>query len=359
MRRGGRVFLLLGILLIAAVLFGVGYFFLNPGQSALIGQQAGQILPTTVPINKRVVAANIDIPNNTVMSDTETFLRFEEISETEFNANAGQYFTSFAELRDFVTIRTINAREIITRRDVIEAGLSLRIPPARPGQPRPKAIVFEVNNLSGVADLIKAQDYVDILASFDIPRTSIRPSTGFIDPANIEPGQPVPTPGIAFVETEFIEQTTKTLVQNVQVLDIRRPIVVEGTPGPDGQPAPQPAPAGPPQTGPDGQPLPAGQSATGTQPEGTFNPNARWILVLAVTDQQAEVIKFAIEKSKGITLVLRGRGDDAIETTLGTTLDILISRYGMPVPVPVGPAVGPVTQLTPLPATAVPPTVTP
>ena len=55
-------------------------------------------------------------------------------------------------------------------------------------------------------------------------------------------------------------------------------------------------------------------------------------------------------------LVLRGRGDSAIETTTGATLDLLVSQYGLPLPQPAVPAVSEPSDLTPLPTTnAAPP----
>jgi pilus assembly protein CpaB len=81
-------------------------------------------------------------------------------------------------------------------------------------------------------------------------------------------------------------------------------------------------------------------------------------LILAVTDQQAEILKFSIERGTGITLVLRGRGDTANETTLGATLDLLVSNFGLPLPNPAAPAVGGQEDLTPLPTTNTTPAAT-
>ena len=50
------------------------------------------------------------------------------------------------------------------------------------------------------------------------------------------------------------------------------------------------------------------------------------MLVLAVTDQEAEIIKLSREQGNGITLVLRGRGDTAVENTVGATIDLLVSH---------------------------------
>ena len=72
-----------------------------------------------------------------------------------------------------------------------------------------------------------------------------------------------------------------------------------------------------------------------------------------MTDQQAEVLKFSGETGV-ITLVLRGRGDTALETTIGSTLEILVSQYGLPVPGAVPPEVISPNDLTPVPTSAVP-----
>jgi pilus assembly protein CpaB len=85
---------------------------------------------------------------------------------------------------------------------------------------------------------------------------------------------------------------------------------------------------------------------------------------LAVTDQQAEIIKLSREQGNGITLVLRGRGDSAVENTVGATIDLLVSQFGLPLPNPVAPALFSPNQLTQVPTSAAPaatpgPTTTP
>ena len=331
MRRGGRLFLLLGILIL--IVGALAYFVLS--QPNLVNQE---LTPQpTQELTRKVVIARIDIPNNTVITDTEGFLTTADIPESEFAAASGQYFTTQSELMNKQTLRAISFNERIRREDVTDPGLSIQIPTALPNQPRVKAIPFQVNNLTGVADQIKQSDYVDVLASFTVSRTYLRPGFG-------ENNQ------IIIREEPFQGQTTKTLLQNIQVLQIRKPAPpAEGTPTPGGEAAP----AGPPQTDTSGQPIQnqgaAGQPATGDQ----LQPG-NWLLVLGVTDQQAEVLKFALEQGTGITLVLRGRGDSAIETTTGATFDLLVSQYGVPVPQPVPPAVLSQNELTPIPTSAAP-----
>jgi pilus assembly protein CpaB len=292
--------------------------------------------PTAVPL-KKVVAARIDIPNNTVITDTETFLTLQDVSETDYNAAPATYFTSIGEAANKLTLRDILATEVLRDDMLTDPGLSQQIPAAdTPDGARPKAYPVQVDNLTGVADQITQGDFVDVIMTFEVQRTVIRPSLT-IDQTT---GQTV----VTFIEEPFTARSTKTLVQNAQVLQVVKPAPTEGegTPTPEGQ-------AGPPQTGPDGQPL----APNDTAGSGNITPGT-WTLVLAVTDQEAEIMEFARNSSVPITLVLRGRGDTAVEDTVGTTFDILVRQFGLPLPEPA--PLAPISQdaLTPQPTRSLP-----
>jgi pilus assembly protein CpaB len=329
--RGGRLFLLLGVV-IAALAALLLLFFLQPSAAT---PSDIPLAPTPVP-NRRIVVARSDIPANTVLTDTETFLTTEDIPETEFNAQPGAYFTSVADLNDKITVRQIAATERIMQQDVRDGGLSLLMPTAEAGQPAPKAIPFQVGNLTGVADLLQPGDFVDLVVTFQIERDYIRPSL-----------TSDPTTGaftVSFVDDTFTDASTKTLVQNIQVLRVLKPRVeTDGTPTPAAESS---APA----TGPDGQPVEGGQA---TQQQGGTSGDTfvagNWIVVLAVTDQEAEIIRYSLQQSSGMALVLRGRGDTAVETTLGVTMNILMSQFGLPQPQPQLPPPAPLSALTPTP----------
>jgi pilus assembly protein CpaB len=343
MRRGGRLFLLLGILILVAA--ALAYFVLSQPQSP-----SPDLVPTpTVEIKKKIVVARIDIPSNTILTDTETFLSVIDIPESEFKAASGQYFENANDLLNKQTVRQINFNERITRSDITEPGLSILIPTAQPNQPRPKAVPLLVDSLSGVADQIRPGDFVDILTTIEIQRTIIRPSFG-------ENNQ------ITFKEEPLTGKSVKTLIQNVQVLQVLRPAVPEGTPGQASNAAPAAEQPGPPQTDANGQPIQPGQAGqptqqTGPKTTGTFLPGD-WILTLALTDQQAEIVKFSTE-SGTISLALRGRGDTAVDNTLGATLSLLVEQFGLPLPGAAVPEVLSQSDLTPIatqPATANPAT---
>lgn len=330
MRRGGRLLLLLVILIVVAG--ALVYFVISQPPVQSVDQTA----QPTQDLKRKIVVARIDIPSNTVLTDTETFLTTSDIPESEYNSAPGQYFTSPSELANKQTLRPLGFNERIRRADITDPGLSILIPTALPNQARPKAVPFQVDNLTGVADLIKPNDFVDVLVSFDVQRTVIRPGFG-------DNGQ------IVFREETAQFHTTKTLIQNVQILQILKPAVVEGTPT-----------AGEAQGQPQGQAQGQPASTAQTVGTGTFQPG-QWLLVLALTDQQAEILKFSVETGN-ITLVLRGRGDTAVDTTLGSTLSLLVSQFGLPLPNGLPPDVISPADLTPVATTSAPisaPTTTP
>lgn len=334
MRRGGRLILLLGVLVAALVALGV-IFFLNQNAAAVPNVQ---LQVPTVPPTHRVVIANVDIPINTLLTDTETLLKYDSISESAFNASPNDFFENFAELSGKVTINAIGATQPIKAQDVADAGLSVQIPAAQNGQPRTKAISVLVNNLTGVADEITPGDFVDVLSSFTINRVYLRP--GFAEDGSVR-----------FVEEQFTGQSTKALIQNVRVLRIKRPEVT-----PAGTTTPTVESSAAPQLDENGQPISADQTQGATSASNAAITPGNWLLVLAMTDQQAEVFKFSRENGNGLTLVLRGRGDGTVENTLGATLDLLVTNFGLPVPNPEAPFAAGNTALTPLPTSQAQPT---
>ncbi|NJN67814.1 MAG: hypothetical protein HC884_14450 [Chloroflexaceae bacterium] len=71
--------------------------------------------------------------------------------------------------------------------------------------------------------------------------------------------------------------------------------------------------------------------------------------MLALNDQQAELVELALHHEAKITLVLRGVGDDTYEPTLGATFDLLFAEFGLPMPEPYDPFVFSEGVLTPEP----------
>ncbi|HMO57496.1 MAG TPA: RcpC/CpaB family pilus assembly protein [Roseiflexaceae bacterium] len=331
MRRGGRVFLLLGVVIAAAA--AVLLLMVMGGGTSGGAQPVEVAPPTATPeLQIQVVAARAQIRNESLVTDLNTFLTTTEIPESRYNQDPGSYFTSFSELANKVATRDIDIGEILRADMFIDSGLALKIPtPESPNDIPVKALSIEVDNLTGVGDQVREGDFVDLVMTFQIERVILRPT--------IAPDPTTGLPTVTIVEVPTIFRTTKTLVQNVKVLGVLRPappeVAADGaTPTPAAGAPPPPAGATPP---------------TGRQSGSGFITTGTWTLLIAVNDQQAEIVNFtrAQEPETPITLVLRGRGDTVVEETSGVTLELLVSQFGLPLPEPIPLAPVPVEQLTP------------
>ena len=153
MRRGGRLLLLVGIL-IAAVAAGLLFLYLN--QLGTVGPEGpvGQVtaIPTVEP-DVPVVVASVDIPAGTVISNTEQ-LELRAIPAPEFNANRNSYLVNISDAINKLTISDIAAGDQVRKDNLTDPGLSQQIPPAEEGRARDKAIAFKVDALIAVADQI-------------------------------------------------------------------------------------------------------------------------------------------------------------------------------------------------------------
>ncbi|PDV96415.1 Flp pilus assembly protein CpaB [Candidatus Chloroploca asiatica] len=315
MKRGGVLILLIGLILIVGG--AAAFFFLQPGGSSLIG--GGPELPTiiaepTAIPEVDVVRARVDIPANTVINDLAA-LEVIAIPQTEFVER--QDISTPGEVIGQLTMRAFRAGERIPRSALTEPGLSQQIPTAEPDRPADKAYPFLVNNLSGVADQIKPGDFVDVVATFTINRRER-------EPVLLPPSEPGGPPQLVFQDNQQQLPSTKTIIQRAQVLRIVRP----APPPADGTPAPE---------GEAGQEIVAVEDINNpvvppdSAAAGTITPGF-WTLVLALNNQEAELMELAISTEARLVLVLRGAGDDAVEQTIGATLDLLTAEFGVPLP---------------------------
>lgn len=316
MRRGGVVILLIGVI-IALAAAGLLFFFLQTSPTNV----GGPALPPTEDPGVDIVVAKVDIPANTLISDPGTLLESRTISTEEFRE---EYFTRVTDVQGKLSTNPINAGAPIRQPDVTDPGLSQQIPTAEPDRPRPKAYSFRANSLTGVADQIKPGDFVDVVATFSIPRRTSYPTGQSLEE---QAGQVVTVTEREVTETEFA--ATKTIVQQAQVLRIVRPAVTA-----EGTPVPAPESEGVPETDASGQPIDQAEGATGAAVT-----QGSWLLVLAINAQEAELIEFALNTQANVSLVLRGAGDTDFEPTIGASFDLLVSELGVPLPEPLPPRV--------------------
>lgn len=336
MRRGGILILLLGLILIGGAV--ALFLFLQPGLLTGGAAQGPTLVAEPTPIPEvSVVRARSDLNAGLILSDDPTQLEVAQIPQTEFNPD--ENFSTIAEVVGLLTTRPFQRNTALVRSALTTPGLSQRIPTPEADRPNDKAYPLIVDSLSGVADQITEGDFVDIVATFNVARAVI----------SIQPTAPPAPDGTqlsgATSSTELQNfDVTKTIVQRVQVLRLLRPPVdTSATPDPNV----------PVETDEEGRVIePADQ-----EPGGATTTAGQWTLVVAVNDQEVELIEFAVATEARITLVLRGAGDTAFEPTLGVTLDLLVAEFGLPLPRPLPPRIIGVEEvLTPEPTRTPAPT---
>ena len=170
--------------------------------------------------------------------------------------------------------------------------------------PGEKAIAFQVDRVTGLDFLVKGGDTIDLILSQQI---SVLQETAD-SAANPDPEAPKRFEAVTGLSDQ---RTVKAILQNKRVLYVSATRAVE----------PEPVDA-------DGDGV-----ADPVQPEQAVIDSV--IIVFAGTDQDAEVIKFAqnaLGETGSLTAVVRHADDDAVETTLGVTIDQLVSEYGVRLP---------------------------
>lgn len=311
MRRGSSSLLIIvGLfLLLAAGAAGV-LMFASPTQG-LFAAETAQLPPTAEPTFS-VVKADIDIAEGTVITSTEGLVTLGDVPASQYSEDIN--VSSMEDVRNMIVTGAIKAGEPVRKDMLRKAGLAQKIPAPKEGEAPVKAFPLQVNSLSGVADLVQAGDFVDVVASFNL------------DVITFHPGAPQKEDNGA--TTDIInehttnEGTSKVLLQDVEVLDViypAPPVEGEASPAPEATPPPSP-----PAEGENGANVTPSQANTLT--------NGNWIIVLAVSNQEAEVLRFSLDRGIGISTMLRRAGDHTTERTVGATMRILVDNYGMPMP---------------------------
>jgi len=167
-------------------------------------------------------------------------------------------------------------------------------------KPGEKAIAFQVDRVTGLDFLVKAGDHVDIVLSEKI--TVLQPTTDTV-------GKPAGQQRFETVQGLDAARTVKTILQNKRVLYVSQSRQAQAA-----------AAAA--------SPAPGGQAQTPATIE-------KVVIVIAGTDQDAEVLKFAqndVSEVGTLTAVIRSTQDSASEKTTGITIDRLVTQYGLAIP---------------------------
>jgi pilus assembly protein CpaB len=286
LKRANRLMLVVGVALAALSFVAV---------LALSGA-GGQSAQATPPPDVTVVVAAADLPLGVQITA-------DKLSTTTVPQTAATgTFQDPQQLVGRVVRHAVSAGTALTNDD-FDTGVSVPdlVNALQPGM---RAIAIPLTKVNSVNALLQAGDYVDVLISME--------DTDGLNPVVI--ANPTPAIGTSTgsdynpytsIDQDVNNTSVKVVVQNVQVLAAI-----------------------------------AAEPATTTDQSNPAPPTAQpdMVVLLAVTPQQAEVVRFA-QLDGNISLVLRAPADanaPAVDTT-GITLKQLVDQYGVLPPAPVMP----------------------
>lgn len=278
LKRSNRLVLLIGVFL--AIVAFVGVIVTSGGGGG--DNDRGPV--TTGP----VVVATSDIPLSTKVQASQL-----KVETKDLTAILPGAYTDVSQVVGKVVRQSISSGAQVTSSSFGAGGTVLDV--EVPGGLR--AISVQVDQVSGVGTVIKTGDYVDMVVGFASDKFPVVTQNPVDD---------------SFVVVGGLNGTSvKLLLQGMQVLGTLLP----------------------PPTDTSGQPAPSGGTST------TLNGQQE-IVILGVTAQQAEVIKFA-QLDGSVSLILRS-ADDFIDpitgdpipnvvptTTTGIILKTLVESYGV------------------------------
>ncbi len=331
MRRGGRLFIILGVgLALVAALLVVFSLTKNDNKKTPVATSTPN--PTVA-----VLQAAHDIPANTVIREEDV-----KVVKVDKNAAANGAATSASQVIGLATNGDVVSGQQILMANLVSPGLTNLLTNGK------RAVALPVDRLSALGGLIRSDDYIDIIYSARLNLSEVLPTSPIatelppqqfsMDQKALElpaPGQsgsvayPIPgQPGSVFTVTDDGNGSpvTKVLMQDIRVLR-----VIAGNEAVNDSAFASPTPT----------PAPANADGTATADQQSKDANAPTplpstdMLVLEVDPQQSELIKFLEDNQGKYQVVLRAPNDHATPTTTGMTYDQLMSQYGLPAPKPV------------------------
>ena len=308
--RGGKFLLLLGALL-AAMAFVVVYVVMSGKLSANPSGNTAAV-PNTAPVMVDVAVVNRDLPAYTLLDAGNVATVSVEGSTVPTNTT-----TSPSTLYGKMTLIPLTKGQLVHTDQLTESGFADILAKGERG------FVLAIPEKSTFGDAVMGNDRVDLIWS-----------------ATIKFSRPKPTDDGKVTYVDDVYTSTKTLLQNIHVLRVMK-LAQDVPAGASGQATNAKANDASVSTVP----------ASSTSAMYVEDAPYQTVLVLGVTDQQAEVITFA--RQNGIVdLTLRSsavqkddtghvikdatgldvKGDTDVEKTTGVTLDTLIKEYGVQAP---------------------------
>lgn len=314
MRRGGLLVILGLLLMIVAV---AGFLLLSRASNSAEPPKQPEVP------QRQVLVALQDIPRGTIIGQ-------DMVGMQSYPADTLQDVEADLILSPELAVGKI-ARTDIARRQPLLAGMLLEPAKGRIGGSDAAlllpegsvAMAFRVDQLSSIAYALQPGDHVDVLISLwlvdldpdfqsKLPNRMIvtKPDGSseempFGRPENGPSGQVLAVPS----EGQRSRLVTQLTLQNLLVLGVGN-----WTDERETEPVPTPTPGG-------------------RQPnQVTTTPGLPNVITLALSQQDALVLKYAQEAGASITLVLRRNGDEGQVSTTSVTLQYLMDRFGIEVP---------------------------
>jgi Flp pilus assembly protein CpaB len=289
-KRSNRLVILVGVLL-AVLAFVAIVILLN--QADTPGETAE---PTTTTV---LVAAQDIAIGDPVTPDVveEVEVPLEAVTETQLQSTS---LVSGQPALFAVPEGAQVTAELIGRGDPLSIDIAGQLEPGE------KAITFQVDRATGVDFLVKPGDSIDIVLSQQID--VLQETADSV--ANDDPEAP---PRFEVVTGLEDQRTVKAVLQDKRVLYV------------SATRATQPEPV---DTNGDGV-----INDQDEQPAQAVVDSV--IIVFAGTDQDAEIVKFVqqdLNEIGTLTAVIRHADDDAVEETVGITIDQLIDEFGVRLP---------------------------
>jgi len=303
MRKNGRLFIVLGVGLACLAVALAFLMFQNAGKS-----QAVEKAPVPVKI---VVSAKVVNPHTVL---TEADLTEETIDSDLLAGN--DYVSSKGEVLGLAPKAGLVKGQRIRKADLEVAGLTNDIAPGK------RAVTLSVDKLQSAGGLLREADYIDLIFSTKVNLSYVLPTrplevvtstagdsgVGEDSPA-ILPAQ-APTDPSAYVlpgepGSRFKvsgekggDPLAKVVLQDIKVLRV----------------------------------VAAAPPAQGQQQQQQQQAAQADLIVLEMTADQAEVMKFILDNGASFSFALRGKEDHEPVETKGITYDLFVTNYSLPMP---------------------------
>lgn len=305
MRKNGRLFIVLGVGLACLAVALAFLMFRNTNQSKAVEKAPApvHVVVAAKPIAPHQIIQEADLTDETVDKDLLT---------------GGEIFSKSEVIGQAPKAGLVKGQRI-KRADLEVSGLTNDIEKGM------RAVTVPVDQLQLAGGLLREQDYVDVVFSVKVNLLYVLPSkpleldTGTAaDQTTVQAALPVSPPSDPAAYAYPGEAGSRFKIENPDkkgdplakvVLQDLKVLRVVGAPTAQAQ-----------QTQQQQQ-----------QQQATAEAN-QVLVVLQMTDEQAEVMKFILDNGASFTFAVRAKDDHEKANTSGITYDLLVTNYQLPAP---------------------------